>query len=249
MANIKSLFKRVKRKVDSFFFKDLEEDLYLKRLRSLVIGEGMLHEGNPYLINHAIAHMPENGIVLEIGSYGGLSTNLMLYLMRKHQRANLLFTCDPWIYGGYINGYHSNDPFIDGRTDVSRDAYGKYLKQAFIQGIQFLNGQHLPHSFQYTSDEFFEMYRNNTSETDVFGNKAPLGKAISFAYIDGNHDWEFVERDFENVHRLLLSGGFILFDDSIDGTDFGSARFMQVMMQHPAYKLVAKNPNYLFIKQ
>jgi len=66
--------------------KDLESDDFIKRIRSLVIGEGMLKEGNISLMDYAIKNLPEHGSVLEIGSYGGLSTNLMIYLMRKYKK-------------------------------------------------------------------------------------------------------------------------------------------------------------------
>jgi hypothetical protein len=61
--------------------KIIRDDNFIKRLNSSVIGEGMLHKGNPYLMDYAIKYLPENGIVLEIGVYGGLPTNLILHLL------------------------------------------------------------------------------------------------------------------------------------------------------------------------
>ena len=39
-------------------------------------------------------------------------------------------------------------------------------------------------------------------------------RAYSIAYIDGAHTYEQSMRDFQNVSRHLIGGGFIVFDDS-----------------------------------
>lgn len=225
-----------------------QEDLFIKRLRSLVIGEGMLHEGNIYLMDLAIQQMPKDGVVVEIGSYGGLSTNLLLHLLKKHQRSAPLFNCDPWIYEGYLDDKKGPSNHIDGRSDVLRTTYSTYLKQAYCNAVQFLHPNHLPHTFQLSSDDFFDAYRQNATLEDMFGNNAQLGAPISFAYIDGNHASAYVKRDFQAVDDYLQQGGFILFDDSIDGSNFGSASFMETMKMITNYELVATNPNYLFRK-
>lgn len=75
--------------------KVLDQDLFLKRIRSSVIGEGMLSDHNIVLIDYAIRKMPQEGVVLEIGSYAGLSTNVILHLLNKHSRnaSNVLCRC------------------------------------------------------------------------------------------------------------------------------------------------------------
>jgi hypothetical protein len=84
--------------------------------------------------------------------------------------------------------------------------------------------------------------------TDVFGRDFRFVGGVSFCYVDGNHTYEYVKRDFENIDQYLLRGGMILFDDS-DGSDpFGSARFMREVKMNPSYKVIARNPNYLFQK-
>ncbi len=223
-----------------------EQDLFLKRLRSLVIGEGMLKPGNIVLMEHAIKHMPNQGSVVEIGSYGGLSANLLVYLLTKHQRKNQLYTCDAWIYEGYTD--HKKEVaenHIDGRPDVLRTEYSVYMKRAFIQATQFLSAHRLPFSFHMSSQLFFECWNNNNTETDVFGRNHTLGGQISFAYIDGGHSYEVAKKDFENVAQHLALHGFILFDDSADTDCFGSALMMKEIKQDPRFNVVAKNPNYL----
>ena len=92
----------------------------------------MLHEGNIYLMDYAIQHMPEDGIVLEIGSYAGLSTNVMLHLLNKHQKQPQFVGCDAWIYEGFTDHTGIIETHIDGKPDVSRAAYTTYIKNAFV---------------------------------------------------------------------------------------------------------------------
>ena len=236
----------IKRLFSNKLIKRIPDDVFIKRLRSLVIGEGMLHEGNIYLIDFALKRMPPSGTVIEIGSYGGLSTNLILHLLDKNNRSEPLINCDPWLYEGFNDTTEVNSKNIDGRNDISRAEYSDYMRDAFIHGVKFLNYKNLPYSFHLTSDEFFDLYHQKVQTEDMFGRTIKLGSPISFAYIDGNHHYDFVKRDFENVNRDLMKSGFVLFDDSMDGSTFGSALFMNEMKKNKNYQLISKNPNYLY---
>lgn len=236
-------FKRI------FRDKYIESDDFIKRIRSLVIGEGMLKEGNIGLIDFALKNMPDEGNVLEIGSYGGLSTNLIIHLMRKYQLEHLFYTCDAWIYEGYKDYLQDITSLcIDGRDDVLRTEYSTYLKNAFINSTRFLSSQNLPYSFHLYSDSFFESWNNNKIELDIFGRSVALGGSISFAYIDGGHSYEVAWKDFNNVVANLVKNGFILLDDSADGQNFGSAEIIAKIKKDNRFKVIAKNPNYLIQK-
>jgi cephalosporin hydroxylase len=84
--------------------------------------------------------------------------------------------------------------------------------------------------------------------TDFFGRTAKLGGPIVFAHIDGAHTYEQSMRDFRNIDRHLVSGGFIVFDDSADNSDWGSRLSAQEASKLPQYELIAKNPNYCIRK-
>lgn len=224
-------------------------DEFIKRIRSLVIGEGMLREGNIELMETAISSMPAAGSVIEIGSYGGLSANLIIYLLMKHRKTNPFFTCDAWIYEGYNDHkLQSPEAHIDGRTDVSRANYSEYMQTAFINATRFLSAERLPFSFRMFSDQFFERWNAADTAVDIFGQRATFGGAISFAYIDGGHSREVAWNDFTNVAAHLLPGGFILLDDSGDGQNFGSAQMMSEIKKDKRFEIVAKKPNYLIRK-
>jgi hypothetical protein len=228
--------------------KKIEEDNYIKRLPSSVIGQGMLHEGNIYLIDFAIRNMPSDGYVIEIGSYGGLSTNLILHLLNKHNKNNLLLGCDAWQYEGYNDFKGTKANYIDGNTKISRKEYMNYIKEAFINTTKFLNPNSLPYICHLNSNDFFMRWGNKESLTDVFGRKFSITKKISFAYIDGDHSYNQTKKDFFNVSQNLMVNGYILIDDSADNLSFGSAKFISVIKQNPNFKIVDKNPNYLIQK-
>jgi hypothetical protein len=229
--------------------KQINSDNFIKRIRSLLIGEGMLQDGNIPLIEFAIKNMPNYGSVIEIGSYGGLSTNLIIYLMQKHKKNNPVFNCDAWIYEGFDDQINKNILHIDGREDVLREDYSIYMKNAFINATKFLSLNNLPHSFHLKSDVFFSKWNKQETETDLFGTEIKLGGEISFAYIDGGHSYDVVLNDFENVANHLVIDGYMLIDDSAPHLNFGSAKIIGKIKKDNRFVLVAKKPNHMFIKK
>jgi hypothetical protein len=228
--------------------KKIKPDDFISRLRCTVIGEGMLHEGNIFLMDYAVQNMPEHGIVLEIGSYGGLSTNLILHLLNKHQKKNLFMGCDAWIYEGYKDYKGNIATHIDGRTDISRTDYMQYIKNAFITSTSLLHSKNLPYTCHLTSDVFFKRWNNNEVFKDVFDRNFKINQDIAFAYIDGNHSYEQTKKDFDNIAPKLLLNGYVLIDDSAKNMPFGSAKFIKEILQNKAFKLIDSNPNFLFQK-
>jgi hypothetical protein len=216
------------------------DDAYFTGLS--IANSGMLHEGNLYLMEHAIKNLPGTGATVEIGSFCGLSTNAIAYLLRKYKYQNPFFSCDPW---DFEEKEQSNLIYT---LNTDYESYCSFIKESFIRNVKFFSGQDLPHSIQSTSDNFFEKWSSQSETIDVFGRKIKLGGPISFAFVDGNHQYDFVKRDFENIDQHLVKGGFILFDDSADHYKFGSARLMKEIKVRSGYSMVKKNPNYLFQK-
>lgn len=228
--------------------KTIPKDDFMKRLPSSVIGQGMLHEGNLHLINHAIKNMPDEGYVMEIGVYGGFSTNLILHLLKKHHRPHQIVGCDAWIYEGFHDHREVTNLHIDGRKDVERTAFMDYIKNAYINSLRLLSPERLPYTCHLKSDEFFHKWNTQTRLTDVFERSFHLNQKISFCYIDGDHSYEQTKADFENVSKFILPNGFILIDDSADYMSFGSARFINDLKKRNDYRIVDCNPNYLVQK-
>lgn len=201
---------------------------------------GMLGAGNVFLMDYAIERVSSSPI-LEIGTFCGLSTNVMAYLLRRHKKNNRIYSADKWIFEG-------SEQIYLGSSGISHADYREFVKSSYLRNVAFFSPTNTPFTIEVVSDEFFELWGRNENASDVFGRSITLGGPISFCYIDGNHTLEFVKRDFENTDRYLEPGGFILFDDSGDGDSFGLTPLMSEISQRGDYQLVMKNPNYLFQK-
>lgn len=203
---------------------------------------GMLNQGNLYCFEYAIEHITSSNPILEIGSFCGLSTNAISYFAQKHNRRNKFITSDKWLFEGAET--ETNIP----NSNLSYSEYRDYIKESYIRNITFFSKVNLPYTVEELSDDFFELWFKEETVKDVLNREVKLGGKISFCYIDGNHTYEYAKRDFENTDKYLEVGGFILFDDSFDGSPFGCSQLMKEIKKNLNYKLVIKNPNYLFQK-
>jgi hypothetical protein len=193
-------------------------------------------------MNHSIKTMPDNGAVIEIGTFAGLSLNHLIHMMKQAGRSNLLFSVDEWHFEG------SDKLLIPGST-VEFSEYRKHAIEAFRRNLLLFHSDRLPHHIVTSSDQFFQLWTQKAEVLDFFERVTMLGGPISLAYIDGAHTYEQSWRDFENVDHFLLPGGFIIFDDSADGSNWGSSRTAREAASRPNYELVAKNPNYCIAKR
>jgi hypothetical protein len=201
---------------------------------------GMLNKGNLLCFDYAIGNLPSKNPMVEIGSFSGLSTNIMTYFKRKHGARNELFTCDKWEFEGADGNV--------GDSDVPHAEYREFVKGSYIRNVRMFSRSALPRTIEMLSDDFFGAWEDRQTVTDVLGRPAKLGGPISFCYIDGNHGYDFARRDFLNTDRFLEPGGFVLFDDSADGSQWGVCRVVEEVKLLANYRLVVKNPNYLFQK-
>jgi hypothetical protein len=205
---------------------------------------GMLAQENVDAMEYALTNMPSGKPILEIGSFCGLSTVVLSYLLSKHSKTTPFFTCDKWEFEGQRLGSPLGDS-----PSVTHDVYRMYVRDTFLRTMQTFAADHLPHTIECFSDEFFGRWFENEKTVDVFGRPVTLGGEISFCYIDGNHTYEFAKRDFENTDRALVSGGFILFDDSGDDSDWEVNQLTREIISGRKYELVSRNPNYLVRKK
>ena len=204
---------------------------------------GMLKPGNAWCMDHAIRNLPSASPLVEIGSFAGLSANVICHLLRKHGRGNAFFTCDNWDVTG-----HGATGRMDG-GELTFEDYAAYIKAAYVRNIEFFSRRNRPHTVEMTSAQFLERWARGDEVRDVFGRTARLGGPMSFCYVDGVHSREAVRREFGDVDAHLEPGGFILFDDSSDSSPFGLNRLMREIAAGGRYELVRQNPNYLFRKR
>lgn len=218
-------------------FNDLQEDVFVQGLQN-VIG-GWLAEDSIAVLEQAIKAMPEGGAVVEIGSFLGLSTNIIVYTLQKYGRSHTFFTCDVW-----DNELRKENGGID------KEGYGTWVADSFVQTTRLFSRDRLPHSIRTDSNNLFKLWSENAVLEDVFGQRAQLGGPISFAYVDGGHDYEVAHLDFVNVDRFLLPGGLILFDDSAEDSIWeGVRRVIEDVRRTKRYEVVSNHYNYCFRKR
>jgi hypothetical protein len=206
------------------------------------VNAGMLNRGNLLCFDYAIRNLPSTcGAIVEIGSFCGLSTNLLAYFKRKHMvTSNPIFNCDRWEFEGATGNV--------GDSDISHAAYRTFVRNTYMRNVRMFSQPHLPHTIEKLSDDFFAAWSRGETAVDVFGRTATLGGPIAFCYIDGNHEYAYARADFEHADQFLEPGGFILFDDSADGSAWEVCRVVEEVKRMEHYRLVTKNPNYLFQK-
>lgn len=201
---------------------------------------GMLNKGNLLCFDYALRNLPSRNPIVEIGAFCGLSTNLLTYYKRRYGARNALFNCDAWRFEGAAGKV--------GDSDLSHEDYRQFVRDSYLRNVRLFSRDDLPHTIETLSDEFFVAWAESRSTTDLFGRPVSLGGSISFCYIDGDHSYESAVRDFRNTDRFLEPGGFVLFDDSADGSKWEVTRVVDEVKRLGAYRVVIQNPNYLFQK-
>lgn len=202
---------------------------------------GMLDPGTPHLLDYAISHLPNGAPILEIGSFAGLSTNLITYLKWKHGAKNRLVNCDKW------DGDVKNATDRVGDSPLLLKDYRALIRETYLRNVSVFSARDLPYTIEKVSDDFFAAWNAAQSVDDVWSRRVTLGGPLSFCFIDGNHSYDFVKRDFLNCDKSLSVGGFVLFDDSV--SEVWEVRlFIPEVFATGRYKLIATNPNHLFQK-
>jgi len=205
---------------------------------------GMLARSNIDAMSYAIERLPPRTALVEVGSFCGLSTCVLTYLKEKHGISCPLFTSDAWAFEGQRLGGLLGDS-----RSVTHDDYRALARESFLRNTRTFCRGDLPHTIETDSDTFFKLWSAAEAVTDVFDRRVTLGGPIGFCYIDGNHTYQFARQDFDNTDRWLIPGGFILFDDSGDGSGWDVCRVVAEVITLGTYDLISHAPNYLFRKR
>ena len=81
---------KIKKLINNQIFKS---DEYITKL--CYANTGFLNIGNIWCFDYAIANLPSENPIIEIGSFCGLSSNVITYLKYRHSRKNKLICVDP----------------------------------------------------------------------------------------------------------------------------------------------------------
>ncbi len=92
----------------------------------------------------------------------------------------------------------------------------------------------------------FNLMRIPTSDVSIIADRSDGGAAMTaisgetfnYMFIDGDHGYEGVKKDFELYGPHLEQGGFMVFDNYRDDTSPGVDRFVDEMRSNGEYQLV-----------
>jgi hypothetical protein len=136
---------------------------------------GMLSPGNLHLMDLAMKQLPSAAPILEIGSFCGLSANVLTHFKRKLGLKNRLVTCDKWQFENAGNGAARV-----GASPVLFSEYRTFVRDSFLRNTRLFSSDDLPSTLELSSDEFFAAWRDRKTLQDVFGR--PIAPAVRSAF-------------------------------------------------------------------
>ena len=155
----------------------------------------------------AIATSAPNGDIVEIGSLRGRSAFLLGWLARRYELGNVL-CIDPW--NNALARQHEAPDLVNEVLENAVD-FSKIFREFLDNLIPYFHK-----TFNYlrtSSEEGHSLYtRTRTVHTDEFGTTDYAGR-IAILHIDGNHDYEQVNKDLHLWLPLLKPGGWLVLDD------------------------------------
>ena len=210
-------------------------DEYTTVVNNLV--KGWLEPGNLHCFKYCLDKIPIGSSVVEIGAFQGLSTIILAHYSGGRHK---IFNCDKWLPDvGVLDSMY--------KQDIDCVKHKDFLKTSYMKNVSYFCKKP-PNTFEMLSDEFFEKWDANAAAPSLFYGEVILGGDIGFCFIDGSHTYDQTKKDFMNTDRHLITDGFILFDDSADYSSLGCHKFVKELQKDGRYRLIMKNPNYLFQK-
>lgn len=196
---------------------------------------GWCDDGNIDAMATAVANMPA-GAVIEIGSFVGRSTCIIARLLDLARIAAPFYTVDDWQFEGYKPGVRVS-------PHVTFDNWRLFTEAQFRANVDYFTARR-PRPMKMRSDAFFAAWEDQAKARDIFSRRARLGGQIAFAFIDGDHSYAGCKRDVDNVLRFLAPSGFLLMDDSYEGTPHESGRVAAELTDR--LPVAGRHPNLLF---
>lgn len=162
---------------------------------------GFLMAGEPeFIFEQALASPPGN--FLEIGALFGKSTSLICGAATERGRHEKVIAIDPFTGAGSAE-----------ERAIHKGIHGKECYFAEFIGYARKLGYY---------EQVIPVGAYSTTALPT------LGARIAFAFIDGSHEREAVERDFDLVQALVCVGGKVLFHDALVGDYPGVLQAIEV---------------------
>lgn len=193
------------------------------------------------------------GDVLEIGSWCGRSTTALgLAAQAAGDTRVLALDLFPRRGDWHRNedGSYSLAVRLGSRTVKAYDQQTVW-QEPFERDIAPLYAQH-----EDIMDLFRAAMRANALEavvTPVRGTSDELAGLMAgrrrcrLAFVDGDHSYEAVRRDIENVEPHLVDGGWICFDDAFSHYEGVNRAITERIIEHPGYDVGQQLTRKLFV--
>lgn len=110
----------------------------------------------------------------------------------------------------WLNGFEPNNILEIGTHGPSFHLFSQFSKGKKVAVDINDNSQQLILGMQYHDWKFIV---GDSTDIDTFNSINQLGLMYDFIFIDGNHEYEYVKRDFELYRSLLSPRGFLVFHD------------------------------------
>jgi hypothetical protein len=173
--------------------------------------EGQIRRAEARCLYEFAQKAPREGVIVEIGSYRGLSTIALAKGSLKNH-AIPVYAIDPHDY-------------VDPGNCVSRAGwhYDSRDNFAFFKYVLFAGVAEVVRPINLLSNEVV----------------AGWDKPISLLWIDGSHDYEEVKKDFKSWSPFVVQRGHVALHDSIDPGD-GPSRVVQEALDGGDFDLVKR---------
>lgn len=213
---------KIKNEVSNYFKKENE---VMQEIKDFILIDGWLNPVQAIeLYNTAKSIKGDNLTLVEIGSWLGRSS----YVLAKA----LLGKNDSILY--------CVDPFDCGDV-VSETLYKKEMNQ--------LPDKSLLNKFNKNIAKFGVTNLIKVIPEYSFNAIKTFDKGIDFLFIDGNHDYDSVFRDYEQWSPLVKKGGYIAFHDVGAGHTFGPKQVVEKYIVHNPDWINQKFVEELYIAQ
>lgn len=108
--------------------------------------------------------------------------------------------------GSYAGGSASLIMHRNNTNIISIDLGNPIPKEICEQNVQKFN----------TYSNFYKYIKGNSHNTDIFNELNSIVSEIDVLFIDGDHSYDGVVKDFEMYSTMVKPGGYIIFDDYND---------------------------------
>jgi len=166
----------------------------LKRYKTNI--EGWLSLPEVSLLHKIAKSLPNRSKVLEIGCYGGFSTAVILDALKESN--SILYSIDPFDYD-----MDRQKKEIDSTKNIISKELGLeyFIYKPSMESVSKLLKSYGFQNFRLIQDYSYKVSKKWKHKLDML-------------WIDGNHDYPEVKRDYLDWSPFLKKGGVIVFHDA-----------------------------------